>query len=199
VVRAIGVVPLVYVNPETEDSWVIDYRIFDPDTDGPNHARSRPGDVAIDHRRVPFPRDGVGGQLVRHEGPRAADIDGMAKTFCCPLESNRQVDDPGGERPYRRADGLDRGGEEPKKGKPIPEIEGFPEDPSGKPFRVVVAHPRRPERIVTNDLLSSRDSAHEARGVRGARWEIEEFHREARRSTGIEGCRCRAGASSATT
>jgi hypothetical protein len=34
IIRGIGVVSLVYVNPETEHFWVIDYRIFDPDTDG---------------------------------------------------------------------------------------------------------------------------------------------------------------------
>lgn len=31
VIRGIGVVSCVYVNPETEQFWVIDYRIFDPE------------------------------------------------------------------------------------------------------------------------------------------------------------------------
>ncbi len=34
VIRGIGVVSCVYVNPETERFWVIDYRIFDPERDG---------------------------------------------------------------------------------------------------------------------------------------------------------------------
>ncbi len=34
VIRGIGLVTCVYVNPRTEQFWVIDYRIFDPDTDG---------------------------------------------------------------------------------------------------------------------------------------------------------------------
>src|SRR5207237_9903047 len=34
VIRGIGLVTCVYVNPQTEQFWVIDYRIFDPDTDG---------------------------------------------------------------------------------------------------------------------------------------------------------------------
>src|SRR4051812_48485253 len=33
-IRGIGVVSLVYVNPKTERFWIIDYRIFDPETDG---------------------------------------------------------------------------------------------------------------------------------------------------------------------
>ncbi len=34
VIRGIGVLSCVYVNPETEQFWVIDYRIFDPERDG---------------------------------------------------------------------------------------------------------------------------------------------------------------------
>jgi hypothetical protein len=34
VIRGIGVVSCVYVNPKTERFWVLDYRIFDPDADG---------------------------------------------------------------------------------------------------------------------------------------------------------------------
>jgi hypothetical protein len=32
--RGIGVVSCVYVNPETGQFWVIDYRIYEPDEDG---------------------------------------------------------------------------------------------------------------------------------------------------------------------
>jgi hypothetical protein len=55
-----------------------------------------------------------------------------------------------------------------------------------------VVHSRRTEWIVTNDLLSQ-DSVHEAQKVRGVRWKIEEFHRETKQLTGIEGCQCRTG------
>ncbi len=34
VIKGIGIVTCVYVNPDTEQFWVIDYRIFDPDRDG---------------------------------------------------------------------------------------------------------------------------------------------------------------------
>ncbi len=34
VIGGIGVVSCVYVNPQTRRFWVIDYRIFDPETDG---------------------------------------------------------------------------------------------------------------------------------------------------------------------
>ena len=34
VIKVIGVVNCVYVNPETEKNWIIDYRIYEPDGDG---------------------------------------------------------------------------------------------------------------------------------------------------------------------
>src|SRR6266508_1107019 len=34
VIRGIGVVTCVYVNPEMDEFWVIDYRLYDPDGDG---------------------------------------------------------------------------------------------------------------------------------------------------------------------
>jgi DDE superfamily endonuclease len=55
VIRGIGLVSCVYVNPETERFWVIDYRVFDPDTDGKtklDHVRDMLR--AVSHRAVPF-------------------------------------------------------------------------------------------------------------------------------------------------
>jgi hypothetical protein len=111
-------------------------------------------------------------------------IDKPGKAFYCPLKSNRQVDDSGGEHPYRRVDGLEWDEQELANGKSV-KIEGFPKDYKVKLFRVVV-HSRRTEWIATNDL--SRNSTHDAREVRAVRWKIEEFHREAKQLTGIEGC-----------
>ncbi len=179
----------VYVNPTTERFWVIDYRIFDPDADGKtklDHVREMLG--SVEHRGMPF-------ETVLMDAWYATKnlmllIEGMAKKYYCPLKSNRQVDDSGGEHPYQRVDGLDWSDEELERGKPI-KIKGFPKEHKVKLFRVVV-HSRRTEWIVTNDLLS-RDSVHEAQKARGVRWKIEEFHRETKQLTGIERCQCRTG------
>ena len=189
VIRGIGVVSCVYVNPTTERFWVIDYRIFDPDADGKtklDHVREMLSSVA--HRGVPF-------ETVLMDTWYATKdlmllIEGMAKKYYCPLKSNRQVDDSGGKHPYQRVDRLDWSQEELKRGKLI-KIKGFPKEHKVKLLRVVV-HSRRTEWIVTNDLLSQ-DSVHEAQKVRGVRWKIEEFHRETKQLTGIEGCQCRTG------
>jgi hypothetical protein len=34
IVKGIGIVSCIYVNPKILNFWVIDYRIFDPDNDG---------------------------------------------------------------------------------------------------------------------------------------------------------------------
>jgi hypothetical protein len=93
-IRGIGVVSCVYVNPETEQFWVIDYRIFDPERDGLSkleHVRDMLGLVA--HRGLPF-------ETVLMDAWYASKklmllIEGMGKRYYCPLKSNRQVDDFG--------------------------------------------------------------------------------------------------------
>ncbi len=162
VVRGIGVVSCVYVNPETERFWVIDYRIFDPERDGLSkldHVRDML--VSVEHRGVPF-------ETVLMDAWYATKdlmlfIEGMGKKYYCPLKSNRQVDDSGGERPYRRVDALEWSEEELERGKLI-KIKGFPKDHKVRLFRVVV-HSRRTEWIVTNDPArdSARDGNYSAR------------------------------------
>lgn len=68
--------------------------------------------------------------------------------------------------------------QELKQGKRI-KIKGFAKDYKVKLFRVGVTS-RRTEWIVTNDL--SPDSTQDTQEVRGVRWRIEEFHREAQSS-----------------
>jgi DDE superfamily endonuclease len=55
VIRGIGVVSCVYVNPKTGRFWVIDYRIFDPEGDAKSkieHVEEMLG--SAEHRRLPF-------------------------------------------------------------------------------------------------------------------------------------------------
>jgi len=188
VIRGMGLVSCVYINPKTQHFWVIDYRIFDPDRDGKSkldHVKEMLR--SAEHRRLAF-------RAVLMDSWYATKdlmllIDGMKKTFYCPLKSNRQVDDSGGERLYQRVDTLDWSERELKQGKLI-KVKGFPKDYKVKLFRVVVSS-KRTEWLVTNDL--TRNSTQDAQEVRGVRWKIEEFHREAKQLTGIESCQCRAG------
>lgn len=188
IIGGIGVVSCVYVNPTTERFWVIDYRIFDPDGDGLtklDHVREMLGSIA--HRGVPFGTVLMDSWYAMKE--LMVLIEGMGKRYYCPLKSNRQVDDSGGEHPYGRVDKLEWSERELERGKLV-KVKGFPKDHKVRLFRVVV-HSRRTEWIVTND--SARDSVQDARKARALRWKIEEFHREAKQLTGIERCQCRGG------
>lgn len=195
VIGGIGVVSCVYVNPRTEKFWVIDYRLFDPDADGKSkldHVEEMLG--SVERRELTF-------STVLMDGWYATKdlmllMDGMAKKYYCPLKSNRPVDDSGGERPYRRVDGLDWSEEDLERGKLI-KIKGFPKDYKVKLFRVPGSgafSPRgvdRHERSFFSGFGAGRATG--ARRARGVRCKIEEFHREAKQPTGIERCQCRTG------
>lgn len=188
VIRGIGVVSLVYVNPHTEHFWVIDYRIFDPDSDGkskPEHVQEMLG--LVEHRQLEF------STVLMDTWYATKDlmvlIEQMGKTFYCPLKSNRSVDDSGGDKPYQRVDSLDWSEQELELGKLV-KVKGFPGDYKLKLFRVVV-NTHRTEWIVTNDL--SRDSVRAAQKARRLRWRTEELYRESKQLTGIERCQCRSG------
>jgi hypothetical protein len=191
IIRGIGLVSCLYVNPRTEQFWVIDYRIFDPDKDGKTKLEHVADMLeAVRQRSLPF-------QTVLMDSWYASkelmlDIDGWNnghphRLFYCPLKSDRQVDDSGGERPYQRVDSLLWSEAELVHGKVI-KIKGFPGDKKVKLFRVVVSS-HCTEWIVSNDL--SQDSTQGAQKACAVRWKIEEYHRELKQLTGIESCQCR--------
>ncbi len=188
VIRGIGLVTCVYVNPRTEQFWVIDYRIFDPDTDGKSkleHVREML--LMVGHRKLPFQTVLMDAWYAAKEVMlQIAGMDG-GKTFYCPLKSNRLVDDSGGEQPYRRIEALSWSEAELVHGKLV-KVRGFPGDFKVKLFRVEVSI-HRTEWVVTNDLAQG--STQGAQEVSALRWKIEEFHREAKQLTGLEDCLCR--------
>ena len=56
IVKGIGVVTCVYVNPETDQFWLIDYRIYDPEGDGKtklDHVREMLSNLVY-HKQLPF-------------------------------------------------------------------------------------------------------------------------------------------------
>lgn len=187
VLRGIGLVSCVYVNPETGQFWVIDYRIYDPDADGKSK---------IDHvlemlqsliysKALPF-------STVLMDSWYATKalmqyIDKMGKYYYCPLKKNRLVDDTGGREEYQRIESLNWSPSEVEQGKII-KIKAFPKEKKVKLFRVIVSTDRT-EFVVTNDL--TQNSTNGVQEVCAIRWKIEEFHREIKQLTGIESCQCR--------
>ena len=56
IIKGIGVVNCVYVNPDTEQFWIIDYRIFHPESDGKtklDHVRDMLTNL-VANKQIPF-------------------------------------------------------------------------------------------------------------------------------------------------
>lgn len=187
VIKGIGVVTCIYINPELDQFWLIDYRIYDPDGDGK---------TKLDHVREML------SHTVYHKQLRCRAvlmdtwyatkdlmlfIESLAKFYYCPLKDNRQVDDSGGQQTYRRVDSLAWTATEQQQGKRI-KIKGFPKDHKVQCFRVEVST-HRTDFVVTNDL--TQDSTQATQQVCGFRWKIEQLHREGKQVTGLESCQCR--------
>lgn len=187
VIKGIGVVTCIYVNPVIDQFWLIDYRIYDPDNDGKTkleHAQDMLIN-AVHHKQLSF-------QSVLMDTWYATKkimllIESLNKQYYCPLKNNRQVDDSVNLQPYQRVDSLEWSNEELDQGKAI-KIKGFPKQHKVKLFRVAVST-HRTDYVVTNDLTqNSTKATHQACGFR---WRIEQLHREGKQLTGWEKCQCR--------
>ena len=106
VIKGIGVVSCVYVNPSLDPFWLIDYRRYDPT--GDSHGK-------LDHvhemlinmvhqKRLPFYAVLMDTWYATKD--LMVFIESLRKVYYCPLKDNRQVDDSDGQRPYGRVDAL---------------------------------------------------------------------------------------------
>jgi hypothetical protein len=187
VIKGIGVVTCVYINPDIDQFWIIDYRIYDPERDGKtklDHVRAML-DKALTDKQLPF--RGVLMDSWYAERKLMLHIERLGKVYYCPLKDNRQVDETGGERGYQRVDSLAWTESEQQQGKFV-HLKTFPKGHQVKLFRLVLSA-KRTDFIVTNDV--AQDSTQDTQEVCALRWKIEQFHRETKQTTGIEGCQCR--------
>ncbi len=187
VIKGIGVVTCVYVNPIIDQFWLIDYRIYAPDNDGKTkleHAQEMLLN-AVHHKQLPF--QGVLMDTWYATKKIMLLIESLNKQYFCPLKDNRQVDDSNSLTAYQRVDSLLWSDEELHQGKTI-KIKGFPKEHKVKLFRVEVST-HRTDYVVTNDL--TQDSTEETQKACGFRWKIEQLHREVKQLTGWEKCQCR--------
>jgi hypothetical protein len=187
VLKGIGVVSCVYVNPKLQRFWGVDYRIFNPDADGKtkiDHVKDMLQNLVY-HKLLPFDTVLMDTWYAVHN--LMLYIDSLDKIYYCPLKDNRLVDDTFGKEKYKRIELLQWSEEELECGKII-KIKGFPANKKVKLFRVTVST-NRTDYVVTNDL--SQSSTDVVQQVCKIRWKIEEFHREIKQLTGIESCQCR--------
>lgn len=187
VIKGIGVVSCVYVNPDLNQFWLIDYRIYDP---------ARDGKSKLDHVRDMLVNTVHGKQLPFHtvlmdtwyaERTLLLLIERLGKVYYCPLKSNRRVDNSAAQQPHQRIDALTWDASEQQHGKLI-HIKDFPKGHRVKLFRLVLST-ERTDYVVTNDLAQHDTQA--TQEVCGLRWKVEQFHRESKQVTGLEHCQCR--------
>lgn len=187
VVKGIGVVTCIYVHPELDQFWLIDYRIYDPAGDGKtklDHVREMLLNL---HYQKQLPYRAVLMDTWYATKDLMLLIERLQKYYYCPLKDNRQVDDSEGRQPYQRVDALTWSQDELQHGKLI-KIKGFPKDHKVQCFRVEVST-HRTDWIVTNDPAA--DTTEATQQVCGFRWRIEQLHREGKQVTGLERCQCR--------
>lgn len=187
VIKGIGVVTCVYVNPQIDQFWIIDYRIYDPDGDGKSK---------LDHMKdmllnCVYQKELLFWAVLMDSWYASKDmmlkIERLSKIYYCPLKDNRQVDDSGGNKPYQRVDSLSWTKNEQQHGKLV-KIKGFPAAHKVKLFRVVLST-QRTDYIVSNEM--EQDNVEVVQDVCGFRWKVEQFHRETKQLTGLEGNQCR--------
>ena len=186
VIKGIGLVTCVYVNPDIERFWVIDYRVYDPERDG----RSKL-DHLLEMWRTIVQVEQLPCRTVLMDSWYATmavmkAVEKAGKIYYCPLKANRQVSQSL-EEAYQRVDALTWTDEEVESGKMV-HLKKFPKGHQVKLFRLVLST-QRTEYVVTND--HSQDSADATRQESAIRWNIEQFHREAKQTTGLESCQCR--------
>ncbi len=159
ILRGIGIVSCIYVNPKTLNFWVIDYRIFNPDNDGLtkiDHVKNML--IGLVYQKL-LPFDTVLMDTWYAVNNLMLYIDSLDKIYYCPLKTNRLVDDTFGKEKYKNIESLEWSNEELECGKII-KIKAFPTDKKVKLFRVTVSTDRT-DYVATNDLSqSSTDVVH---------------------------------------
>ncbi len=190
VIRGIGIVTCIYVNPALNRFWLIDYRLFAPAEDGKtklDHAKEM-FDLAchgkqLEFRAVLMDTWYATRQFMLH-------IERTGKIYYCPIQDNRQVDEGDGSAVnYQRTDALSWNEQERAHGKNI-HVKDFPKGHRLQLFRLEVSTDRT-DYIVTND--ETQTSTADTQEVCAVRWKIEQLHREAKQVTGLERCQCRKG------
>jgi SRSO17 transposase len=187
IVKGIGAVNCVYVNPKTEQSWILDYRIYNPDEDNKDK-HSHVYDmikILVEEKKLDF-------KYVLMDTWYATkylmlEIEKLGKIYYCPIKANRLVDDTSGAEKYKSMSSVKWDEQTLKMGKKI-KIKDFPAEHKVQVF-CVEASTSRTDYIVTNS--PNRQDIERVIKVSAVRWKIEQVHRELKQLTGIEKCQCR--------
>jgi hypothetical protein len=185
VIKGIGVVNMIYYNPDLDRYWLIDFRIFDS---------ARDGKTKLDHANEMLSLANVRGVLYSTvlmdswyaTSQMMVRLQNENKIFYCPIKANRQVDESGGSCPYQSVESLSWTEQELKTGKRV-KIKKTSKNMKVQLFRVTITNST--EYLITNEV--SQLSSEAALEKSSFRWKIEQLHREEKQLTGIERCQAR--------
>lgn len=187
VIRGIGVVTCVYVNPDTEQFWVIDFRVYDPEGDG----ESKIAHMLEMLKGVLYRKELLFRTVLMDSWYASMEvikyIGALGKIYYCPIKSNRHVDDTEGHKAHSRVDKLNWSDSEQRRGKVV-HLKKMPKGHRVKLFRLALST-ERTDYVITNDM--TQDDVKVVKKHCGVRWKIEQFHRETKQVTGLEACQCR--------
>jgi hypothetical protein len=210
ITTGIGVVTLVYINPELNKYWILDYRIYDKAADGKKKTEHALEMIQywqtiheLHQQRAPFTTVLIdAGYTCKRIIQYVVRKD---KIFYGVMPKSRKVSypDPVGQLDektgktkiiYKHVGDLDwdaktNEGERLRTFGITVCIEDLPNDKPLRLFRMTAKH--RTEYIVTNDVRVETTEA--AKKVSGFRWKIEQFHREVKQLTGVAKCQARKG------
>ena len=186
-IKGIGVVNCLYVNPKSGRYWIIDWRVFAPQADQKTKLQhvQEMFDDAMAGKKLPFRVVLMDSWYATKE--LMVHVHRAGKIFYCPLKSNRLVDDSQAQAPYQAVSGLQWSDQGAAHGKLI-KVHKCPGTLKVKLFRVATENGRT-EWVVTNDLEQA--SVDDTREICAIRWKIEQYHREVKQVLGIEKCQCR--------
>src|SRR5450759_1031218 len=187
VIKGIGGVTCVYVNPKIDQFWIIDYRIYDPAGDW----KTKLAHMQDMRLKVIYQKSLEFWSVLMEPWYVTKDImlqiEKLGKIYYCPLKDNRLVDDSGGAKPYQRVDSLEWTEALQQQDKVI-KIKGFPTEHKVKLFRVVVST-QRTDYVVTNEM--AQDYMEVVQDVSCFRWKVEQVHQETKQLTSLDSSQCR--------
>ena len=197
IATGIGVVTLVYINPELFEFWVLDYRVYDKATDGKKKTDQALEMVEYYQTMQELHPDRLPWATLLIDAGYTCKkimqyIVRKEKVFYGVMPKSRKVS-------YLDQDGLVttkhvsdfnwQGNADLQQYGATVCIEDLPKDKPLRLFQITAKH--RVEYVVTNDV--SIETTEAAKRVGGFRWKIEQFHREAKQLTGVAKCQARKG------
>lgn len=188
VIKGIGVVNMVYYIPQTNQYYLLGYRIFDPDLDEKSkitHVR----ELLQEAENKCIGYIGVLMDTWYAVSELFQVIDELGKKFYCPIKPNRLVKtiNLAGKQSqkYASVDSISWNEEQQVIGQEV-KVKNL--DMSVKLYKVPVST-NRTDYVLTNDM--SENTTENIATKQKMRWNIECFHREIKQLTGIEKCQCR--------